>query len=290
MEHPPSIVIGHNQLILNEINPAFIRKNDLKVYRRPSGGGAIYADRGCFMYSFVTSEKNRELIYSNYLSKLLAILKGLGLEVYFSGRNDLMFQNKKFSGTAIYQAGNGSILHGTLLYDTNLSDLVEALNVDASKILTKGIKSVSERVINLKPFLPMTKEELMDHIMENICKEKYELTDEDIRKVNSIQHKFASDEWINGNNPRFTFQNKKRFPFGSLEVYLLIRNNKINDITFKGDFFEKKDLAALYQHFKDIDFNQDAIMRVLQENPIGEYIYDATNDNLLELLFKEERE
>lgn len=285
----PAIVIGRHQLINSEVNLAYTNKNGIKVYRRPSGGGAIFADEGCFMYSFVTKEYQYDTIYQKYLPMLLNVLKKLGLEVTFSGRNDLMFQNKKFSGTAIYQTSKASVIHGTFLYDTNIAHLVEALTVDQSKILSKGIKSVSERVINLKPYLSLSKYELMDYILENIEGEIVPLKEELYHKAKQIEPKFLTEEWIQGNNPNYTYRNKKYFPFGNFEVYLVIKNNKIKEVAFKGDFFEKKDLNEFYQHLIDTAFDYQAINKVLSSHPISDYIEKASNENLLELLFEEEK-
>ena len=34
----PSVIFGRNQLIENEVNMAYCRENDIKTYRRKSGG------------------------------------------------------------------------------------------------------------------------------------------------------------------------------------------------------------------------------------------------------------
>lgn len=282
-----AIVIGRHQLISSEVNVAFTNSHNIKIYRRPSGGGAIFADGGCFMYSFVTKEYQYDTIYQKYLPMILNVLKKLGLEVTFSGRNDLMFQGKKFSGTAIYQTSKASVIHGTFLYDTDIAHLVEALTVDPSKILSKGIKSVSERVINLKPYLLLTKNELMDYLLENIEGEIIPLSIEQYQKAKQKEPQFLTEEWIQGNNPKYTYRNKKYFPFGNLDVYLVIKNNKIKDVAFKGDFFEKKDLEEFYQHLLDATFDYQKIKKVLSLYDISEYIEKATNENLLELLFEE---
>ncbi|NLB03064.1 MAG: lipoate--protein ligase, partial [Bacteroidales bacterium] len=42
----PSVIIGCNQLLENELDRAYCRKNNIGVYRRISGGGAVYHDSG----------------------------------------------------------------------------------------------------------------------------------------------------------------------------------------------------------------------------------------------------
>ena len=122
-----SIIIGKNQLLEGEVNIDFTKKNNIPIYRRPSGGGAIYADKGCFMFSFISRNINKEEVYKSKLTLIVEALKKIGIDAYFSGRNDLMFKEKKFSGNAFYSNEKGSVLHGTFLFDTNLSDLVSII-------------------------------------------------------------------------------------------------------------------------------------------------------------------
>lgn len=283
-----SIVAGRNQLIEAEVNQKYVDKHHIPIYRRPSGGGTIYADQGCFMYSFLTKEKNRDVIIKTYLTKLMKALQALGLDVVFSGRNDLLFQGKKFSGTAIQQSPQGSIIHGTFLYDTNLACLVEALTVDPTKIISKGIKSVQERVINLKPYLTLTKHELMDYLVNNMGGEVQKLDQSIINQAHKGEKKFASKEWIYGKNPKHTIRFKKRFAFGGIEAYVLFKQGIILELTLRGDFFEKQSLEPFIKAFTKLAFTKEAVLEVLQTHPIDQYIYDATNDDFIKLMFEEE--
>lgn len=283
-----SIVAGRNQLIEAEVNQEYVRAHHIPIFRRPSGGGTIYADEGCFMYSFLTKEKNRDLIIKTYLTRLMKALQALGLEVVFSGRNDLLFQGKKFSGTAIQQTPQGSIIHGTFLYDTNLACLVEALNVDPTKIISKGIKSVQERVINLKPFLKLNKHELMNYLVKAMGDKVVFLDQNFIQEAKEIEKTYASNEWIYGKNPKYSIRFKKRFAFGGIEAYLVIKQGIILEFDLRGDFFERQPLEPFVRAFQELPYTKQAVLGVLQTHPIDRYIYDATNDDFIKLIFEEE--
>lgn len=286
---PISIVIGRNQLISSEVNEAYVKAHQVAIYRRPSGGGAIYADTGCFMYSFVTKEKEKEQVYKQYLHTFMDLMKGIGIDVYFSGRNDLMLDGKKFSGTAFYQTKHGSVLHGTFLYNTNLTHLVKALSVDPQKVISKGVKSVRERVINTKPYVQMTKRQLMDYFLSHVGTSEITLTAKQVAEVFELEKKFLDQDWIVGMNPKYTFQHKKRFPFGMLDIYVLVKNNRIIDMAIKGDFFEKASVMDYVTHFLHQPFTKDGVNAVLTIHPIDHIIEGCTNENVLDLLFEGEK-
>ena len=156
-----SIIIGKHQLLEAEVNVDYALSLGAEIFRRPSGGGAIFADEGCFMYTFITKLRNKDEIYKKYLSYIKDALLKLGLNVTLSGRNDLLFNDKKFSGLALYETKDGACLHGTFLFDTNLENLVKCVTPSNEKLISKGIKSVSSRVINLKNYLKISKKEVI---------------------------------------------------------------------------------------------------------------------------------
>lgn len=279
-----SIVIGKHQLMEAEVNMDYVKKNNLFVYRRPSGGGAIYADDGCFMFTFLNRIKNKESVFKR-LELIALALNDIGLDVCFSGRNDLLFKEKKFSGNSYYQTSEGSILHGTFLYDTNIEALVKSITPNNEKLISKGIKSVKERVINLKEYLNISKQEVMNHLNNFISKEKLELTNDDLKKVLEIEKKFLNKDWLLGKEPPFIYKNKITFSYGTLEVFVDVYKGKVKTIDFKGDFFTLLELDEFLNSFKGVDFSKDAFLKKLKEIDISFYIIEAKNEDFIKLLF-----
>lgn len=283
-----SIIIGKNQLLEGEVNINFTKKNNIPIYRRPSGGGAIYADKGCFMFSFISRNINKEEVYKSKLMLIVEALKKIGIDAYFSGRNDLMFKEKKFSGNAFYSNEKGSVLHGTFLFDTNLSDLVRSITPDNEKLISKGIKSVSERVINLKEYSKFSKLEMIEYLNNEISKEKIYLTNDDIIKIKEIEKKYLDDNWIYKNNPPYTYFNKERFSYGKIELYIDIYKNKVKNFSITGDFFEVKNINEFLDSFKGIEFSKKSFKERLNNINIENYILNSKNDDLIKMIFEEE--
>ena len=80
-------------------------------------------------------------------------LRSLGADACVSGRNDIFIGEQKVSGNAQYIRDGRVMHHGTLLFDSDLSILSNALNVDPAKIKAKGIRSVRSHVTTIRPHL-----------------------------------------------------------------------------------------------------------------------------------------
>ncbi|HCX64921.1 MAG TPA: lipoate--protein ligase, partial [Eubacteriaceae bacterium] len=152
--HSPSIIIGKHQNTIEEINQEYVNENNIFISRRLSGGGAVYHDEGNLNFSFVMKAENKDINnFKKFTQPIILALKELGIESELSGRNDLTIDGKKFSGNAQYARKGRLLHHGTLLFDSTMSNLSKSLNVKELKIKSKGVKSVKSRVTNIKPYL-----------------------------------------------------------------------------------------------------------------------------------------
>ncbi len=286
-----SIIIGKNQLVETEVNLDFVKRYDFRIFRRPSGGGAIYADSGDFMFSFITNHKDKDEIFNYSLNKIINILNDLNLKTSLSGRNDLIYLGKKFSGSAIYYKYNKTVLHGTFLYDSDLDLLEKFLTPSNDKLISKGITSVKSRVINLKPYLTLSKNDLMNYFINHIDKDIkfYELSNFEIEEVNKIKNKYDDESLIYNKKPPYSFHNHYRFNFGEVEIYIDIKNDIIKDMKITGDFFTNNELDDLYLKFINYKFKD--IKNIIDKIDISDYIIGMSNSDLLRLLdYKEIKE
>ena len=149
----PTVIIGRNQVLEAEVNLDYCRRNGVKIVRRKSGGGCVYADRDNIMISYVSKRGDVAEIFDRYLSALTSCLCSLGLKAEKSGRNDILVEGRKVSGNAFHQLPDRSIVHGTLLYNTDFDALEEAIRPPVEKLLRHGVASVRQRVGNLRDYL-----------------------------------------------------------------------------------------------------------------------------------------
>ena len=187
----PTVIIGRNQDLEAEVNLDYCLGHGVRVVRRKSGGGCVYSDKGNIMVSFVSRRGEVSAVFDRYLSALTACLCSLGLDAEKSGRNDILVDGRKVSGNAFHQLPDRSIVHGTLLYDTDLDALEEAIRPPVEKLERHGVASVRQRVRNLKEYVsPVTIEALERHLVEYFCDGEVALTAEDVEKIEAMSSEY----------------------------------------------------------------------------------------------------
>ena len=232
----PSVIFGRNQLIENEVNLKFCRERGIKTYRRKSGGGCVYADMNNVMFSYVTKDEAVGFTFNRYINMVVLVLQNLGVDAKASGRNDVMIGDRKVSGNAFYHIPGRSIVHGTMLYDTDMVNMVGAITPTDEKLLSKGVASVRQRIALLKDYINLDIEQFKTFVRNNLCQGEIVLNEENIRGIEEIEKDYLTDEFIYGNNPKYTIVRKRRIEtVGDFEVRIEMKNGEIKGMVMLGD-------------------------------------------------------
>lgn len=284
----PTVIFGRNQLMENEVNLEYVRSNNIQTYRRKSGGGCVYADFSNIMFSYIAKDYNVSLTFNKYLQKVSETLQQLGVDARASGRNDITINDKKVSGNAFYHAAGKSIVHGTMLFNTDLEIMVKSITPNNEKLISKGVESVRKRVTNLSEYLDIDIEEFKTYVRTHLCDSEIMLTEEEVKKIEAIEEEYLSEEFIFGNNPRYTVIKKGYNEAGEIEIRLEIKNNIIKDINLMGDYFLIGDLDdGLLKRIKNTPYEKESVDRILDDNKIENYIHNLTKERFMDILFKE---
>ncbi len=286
----PSVVFGRNQLIDTEVNVAYCRDHGIGTFRRKSGGGCIYADMGNVMMSYVTDRDDKTGVgftFNRYTGLVVLALQRLGIDAKATGRNDILIDGRKVSGTAFYRTVGRSIVHGTMLYDTDMANMVAAITPATDKLRSKGVESVRQRVALLKEYTDIGIPAFMEHVRKTLCRDELMLDDGVIREIELMEKEYLTDEFIFGNNPRYEIVRRLRIEgVGEIEVRMELKDSVIKRITLLGDYFILGDVdAAIIANLTGCQLEREALERALPDD-LEKVVMNLRKDDLVDILLQ----
>lgn len=281
----PTVIFGRNQLIESEVNLDYCREHGIQTYRRKSGGGCVYADMGNVMFSYVTKDENVCLTFNRYVNLLVLLLFRMGIEAKATGRNDVLIDGRKVSGNAFYHIPGKSIVHGTMLYDTQMEHMVGSITPSDTKLVSKGVKSVRQHIALLKDHTSMTISEFMAFARRTLCDRSICLTPGQVARIREMEQEYLTDAFIYGRNPRYTIIRRKRIEgVGELEARLEVKNGIIRSADIMGDFFLVGDIEqAILQPLRGCRLEREALQSALPDD-MGDIILQLRKDDLIDII------
>lgn len=294
-QNQPVVVIGRNQNALEEVNQDYVREKGIAVVRRLSGGGAVYHDQGNLNFTFiVTASLAESFAFERFTRPLIHALAQVGVKAQNQGRNDVNIAGKKFSGNAQYRRHHRLLHHGTILFSTDLEMMAGALNVDHSKMESKGVRSVSKRVTNIAGHLPRPLElkEFQTILTREIQQEwgreeALTLSAVDLYNINRLRdEKYATWDWVYGASPTYNVRRSGRFSWGSIDFFLQVNQGIVKNCRLYGDFFTTGDLRQLEAAFAGLEWREEAIREVISRLDPGSFINQATRDDFLQVMLQ----
>ena len=232
----PSVVVGKHQNTLAEINHQFIEENKIPVIRRISGGGTVYHDRGNLNYTLITTneQKDKLIDFKKFTNPVIVFLKTHNITATFEGKNNLKVDGKKISGNSAHVFKNRVMHHGTILFDSDLQRLDEAIISSSHQMHDKAVKSVRATVTNLKhhfnndiSFIQF-KTMFRDFLFASLdIKESRNLSKHAMSEIGKlVKNKYQKWDWNYGYSPAYVFRNE----LNGNKIRLTVKNGIIEKV------------------------------------------------------------
>lgn len=288
-QNADTVVIGRNQNAYKECRVSILEEEGGKLARRLSGGGAVFHDLGNLNFTFLLPREDFDV--RRQLDVICRACRAFGIPAQISGRNDLEAAGHKFSGSAFYKSGNRAYHHGTLLIHSDLQRLGRYLSPSKAKLEAKGVDSVRSRVTNLRAFEPGLTTDAMARQLVRAAQAVYglearELALDEAAKaaIDQLTAHYASREWRFGARVPATFTCESRFPWGGVQLELLVEQGIITRAGVYTDAMEWELSQLLQQALEGREFSRAA----MQEGLCSLEIQPEMREDLSRMLAEQE--
>jgi lipoate-protein ligase A len=221
----------------------------------------------------------------------VATLRSLGVTAEQRGKSDIFVGDRKISGNAQYASGNRMFSHGTILFDTDLNEMLRAINPRQLQIESKAVQSTRNYVANVSEWLSqdMTigdlKEALIRGIFGHASGPALVLTATDWQEIENIAaNRYNLWSWDYGRSPSFSIRKSERSPAGKIEAHIDVEAGYIRQICFLGDFSGIRDVSELEVQLVGLPYDCQALSAALAQIDLQSYFGQVDPRTLAELL------
>lgn len=283
----PYVCIGYHQDAQQEIDLDFARDNQIPVFRREVGGGAVYLDGQQLFFQLILRHDhpgvpaNIAEFYKKFLQPIIDTFRAFGVPAEYKPVNDIITNGRKISGTGAAQVDDMLILVGNFIQDFNYEMMTKCLRVPDEKFRDKVHKTMYE---NLTTFLRETGSipsnadlaaELARQYAPLLGEIKPRQLDEELtHKADELLAEMNTSDWLLGNDRRrpdvkqvkiaegvYVIQKMLKTPGGLIRVSAVSQDGKLSDVHISGDFFffPSADLVELEQTLEGVTADMDSI-------------------------------
>lgn len=239
----PCVVIGKHQVAHREVNTKFAERNNIPVIRRISGGGTVYHDRGNLNFTFIRqSEQGKQVDFMLYTKPVIGYLQSRGINAILGEKNAITVNGLKISGNAEHVYRERVLHHGTLLFDTSLDFMRQAIRPAEDKYSTRGVGSNRTHVTNIKPLLGDFNS--IDQLISDMTgwfrntdpgALSFSLKREEVEEIDALaERKYRTWEWNWGYGPGYSLNCQVRSDSEEHKMKITVREGVITEISHSG--------------------------------------------------------
>jgi lipoate---protein ligase len=246
----PAVIVGKHQNALAEINYRYVLENDIMVARRISGGGTVVHDLQNLNFCFIA---NGVLDFKQALFPIINYLQSLGLNAYMGDKNEIKVGDFKVSGNSAHVYKNRVMHHGTLLFNSDLTRLKKAIEIQPGKYFDKAVQSNRSSVTNIFDELDskINFDEFTDGLISYVSQNINSLQSRTIRPSENLVienlavEKYCTNDWIYGYSPKYFFKSSVGLFNEMWQAELEVEKGKIHQANIFRERFKMEQLENL---------------------------------------------
>jgi lipoate-protein ligase A len=297
----PYVCIGFHQDAEQEIDLNYAKTNNIPVFRREVGGGAVYLDGGQLFYQLVLRNDRPELpenkgeLYRKFLAPVVETYREFGMPAEYKPVNDIIANGRKVSGNGAAEINEMVVIVGNFILDFNYEMMSKCLRVPDEKFRDKVYKTLQE---NLSTFLRETGSIPESRLLGDALAKRYEAIlgsmvwktipdSELIIKAEQLQKDRYAPEWLFANDRRRTdarnvkiregvhvIQNMFKAPGGLIRITAVDEDGILHDIHISGDFFfyPAENLQLLEETLEGVSADSDAVSEIIENFYAREHV------------------
>lgn len=260
----PYVCVGYFQATEQEVDLAYCRDNQIPVFRREVGGGAVYLDGDQLFFQLVIHRDNplvpaggKLAFYRKFLGAPIAAYRAMGIPAEYREVNDIVANGRKVSGCGVAEIRDYLVLVGNLIADFDYETMARVLKVPNEKFRDRVYKTMHENLSTIRRelgFVPPREELwslLSDKFVQILGPLPVETEVDELwrAKADELANRFIRDEWLHQKRRRQASRDVRiragvnvlerthKAPGGLLRAVLEVRGGVLATVVISGDFF-----------------------------------------------------
>ena len=262
----PYVCIGYHQDVSHEVDLDFCRTNNIPIFRREVGGGAVYLDGNQLFFQLILRRDNpkvpprKDKFYLKFLQPAINVYRRIGIPAEYKPVNDIIVGTRKISGTGVGEIGDCIVFVGNLILDFDYETMVQILKVPDEKFRDKIHKTMKDNLTTIRRELNETEASQWDEQRLNALMveefgallgqmDPHEKDAELREKMDELGRRMMNDIWLHQKGKRADGRSVKirsgvklihkmhKAPGGLLRADIEISDGRFENVSISGDFF-----------------------------------------------------
>jgi lipoate-protein ligase A len=263
----PYVCIGFHQDVKQEVDLDYCKTNNIPVFRRDLGGGAVYLDGNQLFFQLILRKDNpavpkrKERFYLKFTQPIVNVYNEIGIPAQFKPVNDIIAGSRKISGTGVGEIGNCIVFVGNLIMDFNYAMMARVLKVPDEKFRDKVHKTLRDNLSTIRRELGKADAKKWDeNSLNNLMLKEFQALlgpmepgerNLDLQtRMDELYIQMSSDEWlfrkgkkkVDGRDIKIRSGIKMlhrvhKAPGGLLRADVELIEDKFGVVSLSGDFF-----------------------------------------------------